>query len=56
MIEAFEDNVDALSHRPEDPADLAAKIVALLNDPRGPPRSAGRPRPAANANFIRVLL
>ena len=33
MIEAFEDNVDALSHRSEDPADLAAKIVALLNDP-----------------------
>ena len=33
MIEAFEDDVDALSHRPEDPEDLAAKIVALLNDP-----------------------
>jgi glycosyltransferase involved in cell wall biosynthesis len=33
MVEAFEDNVDALSHRSEDPDDLAAKIVSLLNNP-----------------------
>jgi glycosyltransferase involved in cell wall biosynthesis len=33
MVEAFEDNVDALSHRSEDPDDLAAKILSLLNDP-----------------------
>jgi glycosyltransferase involved in cell wall biosynthesis len=31
--EILQDRVDGLLHRPEDPDDLAAKIVALLNDP-----------------------
>jgi glycosyltransferase involved in cell wall biosynthesis len=33
MVEAFENDVDALSHRSEDAEDLAAKIVSLLNNP-----------------------
>lgn len=33
MIEAFQDGIDALSHRSEDIVDLANKIVSLLNDP-----------------------
>jgi glycosyltransferase involved in cell wall biosynthesis len=31
--EIMQDQVDGLLHRPEDPDDLAAKIVALMNDP-----------------------
>ena len=31
--EILEDGCDGLQHRPEDPDDLAAQIVALLNDP-----------------------
>jgi glycosyltransferase involved in cell wall biosynthesis len=31
--EAFRDDIDGLSHRPEDSADLASKIITLLNNP-----------------------
>jgi glycosyltransferase involved in cell wall biosynthesis len=31
--EIMQDQVDGLLHRPEDPEDLAAKIVTLMNDP-----------------------
>ena len=31
--EIMQDQVDGLLHRPEDPDDLAARIVALLNNP-----------------------
>ena len=33
ISEAFRDDVDGLSHRPEDSDDLASKIIILLNDP-----------------------
>jgi glycosyltransferase involved in cell wall biosynthesis len=42
--EILEDQVDGLLHRPEDPDDLAAKIVTLLNEPA---RAAGLGRHAA---------
>jgi glycosyltransferase involved in cell wall biosynthesis len=31
--EAFQDDIDGLSHRSEDADDLASKIITLLNDP-----------------------
>ena len=31
--EAFRDDIDGLSHRPEDSDDLASKIITLLNNP-----------------------
>jgi glycosyltransferase involved in cell wall biosynthesis len=46
MIEAFEDQTDALSHRSEDPDDLASKIVTLL---KNPPRAAELGRQAATS-------
>jgi glycosyltransferase involved in cell wall biosynthesis len=33
ICEIVQDEIDGLLHRPEDPDDLAAKIVTLLNDP-----------------------
>jgi len=35
ICEILQDEVDGLLHRPEDPDDLAAKILTLLNDPAG---------------------
>src|SRR5262249_38213008 len=31
--EIVQDQVNGLTHRPEDPGDLAAQIIVLLNDP-----------------------
>ena len=51
MTEAFEDGVDALSHRTEDPADLSDKIVALLNDPGRAAELGGKAAASSHAEI-----
>ena len=52
IAEIIEDGVDGLLHRPEDPDDLADRIVSLLEGPgRAASSAAGRRRPASGGSI-----